>query len=156
MAASGFGKLAEGGLHSNHCWGRGWPAHGSLHRDVFPRASRLSVARRWHPNNPAVMNDVCPPRLTHDEPVTFLIVRARPAFYSWLGSIRHLNASRDENVRSPRLRTTRGNKVALDKKGLRRRMDCCLSLKFRKESHLDLTSPQHRPVEQHFGAFRIN
>lgn len=93
-----FWKVAEGGLHSNHCWGTAWTPHGSLHRDVFPRASRLSAARRWHPNNPAVMNDVCPPRLTHDEPVTFPHCASRAAFYSWLGSIRHLNASRDENA----------------------------------------------------------
>lgn len=79
MAASGFGNWQKVVDTVTIVGGRtGRAAHGSLHRDVFPRASRLSAARRWHPNNPAVMNDVCPPRPTHDEPVTVLIVRASP------------------------------------------------------------------------------
>lgn len=78
MAASGFGNWQKV-VYTVTIVGGGGGRRMVVYTEMFFHGtSRLSAARRWHPNNPALMNDVCPPWLTHDEPVTFLIVRARP------------------------------------------------------------------------------
>lgn len=78
MASSGFGNWQKVVYTVTIVEGGGGQRTVVYTEMFFHRVSRLSAARRWHLNNPVVMNDVCPPRLTHDEPVTFLIVRARP------------------------------------------------------------------------------